>query len=65
MKQEYIMLNSKLAAWKWIALVSTAHSKCSIAVREITSQGSIYWGGGGGGGGGSLRSNTSASPQTD
>ena len=28
------MLNSELAALKWIALVSTAHSKCSIAVRE-------------------------------
>ena len=28
------MLNGELEAWKWIALVSTAHSKCSIAVRE-------------------------------
>ena len=28
------MLNSELAASKWIALVSTAYSKCSIAVRE-------------------------------
>ena len=28
------MLNSEVAALKWIALVSTAHSKCSIAVRE-------------------------------
>ena len=28
------MLNSELAALKWIALVSTAHRKCSIAVRE-------------------------------
>ena len=27
------MLNSELAASKWIALVSTAHSNCSI-VRE-------------------------------
>ena len=28
------MLNSELAALKWIALVSTAHYKCSMAVRE-------------------------------
>ena len=28
------MLNSELAALKWIALVTMTHSKCSIAVRE-------------------------------
>ena len=28
------MINSEQAAVKWIALVSAAHSKCSIAVRE-------------------------------
>ena len=28
------MLNSELAAWKWIAFVSMAHSKCSIAVTK-------------------------------